>query len=60
MIAADRQPYLSTRHNAPFQFFGAPTVMHATGEQTNNLVDISATPMLCVEICLPREASDQL
>ena len=23
-------------------------------------IDISATPMLCVEICLPREASDQL
>jgi len=34
MIAHDRQPYLSTRQDNPFQFFGSPTVMHATGAST--------------------------
>ena len=35
MIAPDRQPYLNTRHDSPFQFFGAPTVMRSTGETTD-------------------------
>jgi uncharacterized protein (TIGR02246 family) len=35
MIAQDRQPYLNTRHDNPFQFFGAPTVMRSTGETTD-------------------------
>ncbi len=34
MIAQDRQPYVNTRQDSPFQFFGAPTVMRATGETT--------------------------
>jgi uncharacterized protein (TIGR02246 family) len=34
MIVQNRQPYLTTRQDNPFQFFGAPTVMHATGEAT--------------------------
>jgi uncharacterized protein (TIGR02246 family) len=35
VIAQDRQPYLNTRQDNPFQFFGAPTVMRSTGETTN-------------------------
>ena len=35
MIAQDRQPYLKTRYDLDFQFFGAPTVMYATGEATD-------------------------
>jgi quercetin dioxygenase-like cupin family protein len=35
VIAQDRQPYLKTRHDAEFQFFGSPTVLHATGEATD-------------------------
>ena len=35
MIAQDRQPYLNTRHDNPFQFFGSPTVMRSTGETTD-------------------------
>ena len=35
VIAQDRQPYLNTRHDNPFQFFGAPTVMRSTGETTD-------------------------
>ena len=34
MIAQDRQPFLNTRQDNPFQFFGAPTVIRAEGEQT--------------------------
>jgi len=36
MIAQDRQPYLNTRQDAAFQFFGSPTVMRSTGETTDN------------------------
>jgi uncharacterized protein (TIGR02246 family) len=35
VIAQDRQPYLKTRHEVDFQFFGSPTVLHATGEATD-------------------------
>ena len=35
MIAQDRQPYLNTRHDNPFQFFGSPTVIRSTGETTD-------------------------
>jgi uncharacterized protein (TIGR02246 family) len=35
VIAQDRQPYLKTRYELDFQFFGSPTVMHATGEATD-------------------------
>lgn len=35
MIAQDRQPYVNTRQDSPFQFFGAPTVMRSTGETTD-------------------------
>ena len=35
MIAQDRQPYVNTRQDNPFQFFGAPTVMRSTGETTD-------------------------
>jgi ketosteroid isomerase-like protein/quercetin dioxygenase-like cupin family protein len=35
VIAQDRQPYLKTRQDVDFQFFGSPTVMHATGEATD-------------------------
>ena len=34
MIAQNRQPYLNTRRDSPFQFFGSPTVMRSTGETT--------------------------
>jgi mannose-6-phosphate isomerase-like protein (cupin superfamily) len=36
VIAQDRQPYLNTRQDAPFQFFGSPTVMRSTGDTTDN------------------------
>lgn len=36
MIAQDRHPYVNTRQDAPFLFFGSPTVMRSTGETTNN------------------------
>ena len=36
MITQDRQPYLNTRQDAPFQFFGSPTVMRSTGDTTDN------------------------
>lgn len=35
MITQSRRPYLTTRQDATFQFFGSPTVLHATGEQTD-------------------------
>jgi mannose-6-phosphate isomerase-like protein (cupin superfamily) len=35
VIAQDRQPYLNTRQDAPFQFFGCPTVMRSSGETTD-------------------------
>jgi len=35
VIAQDRQPYLKTRNDVDFQFFGSPTVLHATGEATD-------------------------
>jgi ketosteroid isomerase-like protein/mannose-6-phosphate isomerase-like protein (cupin superfamily) len=35
MIAQERQPYLKTRHDLDFQFFGSPTVVHASGEATD-------------------------
>ena len=35
MITQDRQPYLNTRQDGPFQFFGAPTVMRSTGDTTD-------------------------
>ena len=35
MITQDRQPYLNTRQDSPFQFFGAPTVMRSAGETTD-------------------------
>ena len=34
MITQDLQPYLKTRQDVDFQFFGSPTVLHATGETT--------------------------
>jgi len=34
--AHDRRPYLNTRKDAPFLFFGSPTVMRSTGETTDN------------------------
>jgi len=36
VITQDRQPYLNTRQDAPFQFFGSPTVMRSTGDTTDN------------------------
>jgi hypothetical protein len=35
VIAQDRQPYVNTRQDNPFQFFGAPTVMRSTSETTD-------------------------
>ncbi len=35
MITQNRQPYLKTRHDVDFQFFGSPTVLHAAGETTD-------------------------
>jgi quercetin dioxygenase-like cupin family protein len=35
VIAQDRQPYLKTRQDVDFQFFGSPTVLHATGDATD-------------------------
>ena len=35
MIAQDRQPYLKTRRDVEFQFFGSPSVLHATGDATD-------------------------
>ena len=35
MITQNRQPYLKTRHDVDFQFFGSPTVLHASGETTD-------------------------
>lgn len=34
MNTQNRQPYLKTRQDVDFQFFGSPTVLHATGENT--------------------------
>jgi len=34
VITQDRRPYLKTRQDVDFQFFGSPTVLHATGEAT--------------------------
>jgi len=34
VITQDRRPYLKTRRDVDFQFFGSPTVLHATGERT--------------------------
>jgi quercetin dioxygenase-like cupin family protein len=48
MIAQDRQPYLNTREDNRFQFFGAPTVMRSTGETTDGhfcLLEQSAMPV---------------
>jgi uncharacterized protein (TIGR02246 family) len=36
VIAQDRLPYVNTRQDAPFLFFGSPTVMRSTGETTDN------------------------
>src|SRR5690242_4531832 len=36
MITQDRQPYLKTRQDAEFQFFGSPTIIRSTGETTGN------------------------
>ena len=35
MIAQDHRPYLKTRQDVDFQFFGSPTALHATGETTD-------------------------
>jgi uncharacterized protein (TIGR02246 family) len=35
MIAQNRQPYVNTRQDGQFQFFGSPTVMRSTGETTD-------------------------
>jgi uncharacterized protein (TIGR02246 family) len=35
MIAQNRQPYVNTRQDNQFQFFGSPTVMRSTGETTD-------------------------
>lgn len=34
MLKQDRQPYINTRLDDPFRFFGAPTVLRSTGETT--------------------------
>jgi mannose-6-phosphate isomerase-like protein (cupin superfamily) len=34
-MTKDRRPYLKTRQDVDFQFFGSPTVLHATGEVTD-------------------------
>jgi uncharacterized protein (TIGR02246 family) len=36
VIAQIRQPYLKTSQEIDFQFFGAPTVLHATGDATDS------------------------
>ena len=38
MIAQDRQPYLKTRHDVDFQFFGSPTEVACDGEATTLLL----------------------
>jgi uncharacterized protein (TIGR02246 family) len=35
VIAQDRRPYRKTCQDVDFQFFGSPTVLHATGEMTD-------------------------
>jgi quercetin dioxygenase-like cupin family protein len=35
MIGQARQPFLKTFRNVDCQFFGSPTVIHATGEETD-------------------------
>jgi uncharacterized protein (TIGR02246 family) len=35
VIAQTRQPYLKTSQDVDFMFFGAPTVLHATGDATD-------------------------
>ena len=35
MITQNRRHYLKTRRDVDFQFFGSPTVLHATGETTD-------------------------
>jgi ketosteroid isomerase-like protein/quercetin dioxygenase-like cupin family protein len=35
VITEKCRPYLKTRRDIDFQFFGSPTVLHATGEQTD-------------------------
>jgi quercetin dioxygenase-like cupin family protein len=36
MITQDRRPYLNTRQDVHFQFFGCPTIIRSTGEITDN------------------------
>jgi len=35
VITQNRRHYLKTRQDVEFQFFGSPTVLHATGEKTD-------------------------
>jgi ketosteroid isomerase-like protein/quercetin dioxygenase-like cupin family protein len=35
VITQNHRPYLKTRHDVDFQFFGSPTVVHATGDTTD-------------------------
>ena len=47
MITETRKPYLKTTQDVEFQFFGSPTVMHATSEQTAGhfcLIESTALP----------------
>jgi len=50
VITQTRRPYLKTSQDVAFQFFGSPTVLHATGEQTDGrfflLESISMPPGL--------------
>ncbi|HEY4359889.1 MAG TPA: ester cyclase [Bryobacteraceae bacterium] len=41
MTSTKLQPYLNTRQNKPFRFFGAPSVTHAIGETTNGAFSLS-------------------
>lgn len=35
-MSQTRQPYVNTRQDEPFQFFGSPTVFRSTGDTTDN------------------------
>jgi steroid delta-isomerase-like uncharacterized protein len=41
MTTTTLQPYLTSRQNTAYRFFGAPTVTHATGETTNGAFSLS-------------------
>jgi uncharacterized protein (TIGR02246 family) len=53
VIAQDRQPYLKTRDDVDFQFFGSPTVLHATGEATDGRFSLMEQVALPVGLASP-------